>query len=1519
MRHQKLKNVRFAFSNGRDDSQGYQVIWKEGKIEYLTLVGQGFFVVSQIVSPLGHAVKLTWDFNGQVPLLRTIQDTYGELCSIDYRDNGATVTVWPQTTARYQLDFVLTNSRWLDNVTRRTQSGPALSWQMQYSQAGQRQEYRLLSAVDYPTGMRDEVTYHGTEGLRFPTASGRTDYLPVVLRHRHLPGGGQAVSETEYRYSTQNFLGFNGNFGDWAADSDYLYNTLTNYTYDSIATTRNEEQVVTVKRTYNNYHLQIEEEVWRDGLIQRSETEYYAQPGVFIEGQPAQFLLPRKTTQYYIDNSGATRQAVTLTEFDEYGNPTRQEEPDGTVTETVYYPAGGEGSACPAEPNGFVRFIKQKVITPRPSDYPDTPAMKTHYTYKVLGDNHGVVQASEAQYGDQQLLVMRETNYQTSGRELGRISAIVETRYQNGSPYRCHQQFSSQVSGDQLVQTLFSTGHDGLTSSMTRVQQVDNGQLLQETDVQGVTTTYHYDDLGRILLKTHAAGTGYESHHRWSYSLEASGPVTIVTDAKGVQVKSCFDGRGRQIGQYRYESGQWHEVTGQRYNALGEQQQVTGQDWLLSGLGQLAQDSGLKIACEMEYDGWGLPRTLRFSDGYQQHQENNPVQLSQTTYSSGGGLSSGKHWAQHERQSQLLQQEVWYDSRGNAQGSKHYRWDGLGRLRHETDERGQVTQRSYDAYGRVVTQTLADGTILSRTYAPHLPGEHITSISVSGLDGQGQRRSWQLGEQQFDSLGRITRRQSGGRVTQYQYDGASPLPSQIIRPSGEVVNYDYLPALGNAVRKITTTDIEQTFRYDNQTGDMLSAQVNGQRISYQRRADGEVIAETFQQAGQARTANYQRSLLSLLTGVTDISGQQTRYQYDEHGRLIKIADSTLQTELAYDGLNRLVQQTTRSAGGDNQITTRLSYDDLGREISRQIETTAGEVLTISQSWLANGLLASRQMSQNQQLLQQAQYRYDNRNRLIDYQLSGSELPQDGYGQRMKGQTYQYDALNNLQKVTTTLADGSDNESHYFYTNSQDPTQLTGLTHSHPAYPPQIALEYDSEGRLTKDEAGRRLRYNALGQLVQIGGQQGNSHYDYDALNRLISQQLDDEPTRVLYYQGQELVNEVTDGQARRFIKAGHQCLGVSDDSGLTLTATDSHASVLWSQGGHHPAGKRHNWSAYGSGESSDGLLGFNGERPDPYSGVYHLGNGYRAYSPVLMRFTCPDDLSPFGAGGINAYAYCAGDPINHTDPSGHLSWQSMVGILGAIIGIGFTVITGGMAIAAAGGVMAAISAASTTTLLVGAAGVVSDITAIASGAMEASHPEMSSTLGWVSFATGLVGAIIGVGLFVKSATKSLRQRLWKIKTEGLSGRGPRFLDKFRRSSRITPMYSTELSHLPNELLINIAEYLPYKDLSALSKLNTRFNSIAKYVGNSRMIAQEKAILKYPLTAENLTHLRGISGDARLKLEYRFRFDNYIAKYGHRNIPNTLLKKYNIYIDKPSRLKRFFMIDPDSAMAAAIGH
>ncbi|WP_226489408.1 RHS repeat-associated core domain-containing protein, partial [Pseudomonas sp. B20] len=84
------------------------------------------------------------------------------------------------------------------------------------------------------------------------------------------------------------------------------------------------------------------------------------------------------------------------------------------------------------------------------------------------------------------------------------------------------------------------------------------------------------------------------------------------------------------------------------------------------------------------------------------------------------------------------------------------------------------------------------------------------------------------------------------------------------------------------------------------------------------------------------------------------------------------------------------------------------------------------------------------------------------------------------------------------------------------------------------------------------------------------------------------------------------------------------------------------------------------------------LPGFNGEQPDPLTGHYLLGNGYRAYNPVLMRFNSPDSMSPFGKGGLNAYAYCVGDPVNRVDPNGHISigLSFLSGILFSAVGAG---------------------------------------------------------------------------------------------------------------------------------------------------------------------------------------------------------------------------------------------------------
>ena len=209
-------------------------------------------------------------------------------------------------------------------------------------------------------------------------------------------------------------------------------------------------------------------------------------------------------------------------------------------------------------------------------------------------------------------------------------------------------------------------------------------------------------------------------------------------------------------------------------------------------------------------------------------------------------------------------------------------------------------------------------------------------------------------------------------------------------------------------------------------------------------------------------------------------------------------------------------------------------------------------------------------------------------------------------------------------------------------------------------------------------------------------------------------------------------------ETTRFIRHGHACMGVTAPAGLILTAGDPNHSLLWSRQGDN-SGKTHAWSPWGHGTPGNGLPGFNGERPDPVSGSYHLGNGYRAYNPVLRRFNCPDSLSPFGAGGINPYAYCLGDPVNRTDPTGHISWQGIVGIVTGVIGLGLSLFTAGASIAAAGSITAALSSVSRLGLTIGLMGVVADVTAIASGATEDMNPEASVVLGWVSMVTGVAG------------------------------------------------------------------------------------------------------------------------------------------------------------------------------------
>jgi len=878
----------------------------------------------------------------------------------------------------------------------------------------------------------------------------------------------------------------------------------------------------------------------------------------------------------------------------------------------------------------------------------------------------------------------------------------------------------------------------------------------------------------------------------------------VQTGPTGVQETTYFDGAGRVVSRHMLDidaSQQDYEVYRARYNEAGEILSETMQDWATNTTADIRSSS---LTADAVYGVWGDVNALHTSDGLTTRNDFDPVGLTQRQHIQGvrpgrrdaAALCSGVVNHIFDPASLLLVRSEQHDTAGNIQGVAQYGMDGRGLLRRYEDERGHVTAFTYDPRGRELTRTLPDGSVVCRRYAPHLAGEQIVALSVTGPDAEGTIRSWVAGTQAFDSLGRLTESVSGGRTTRYVYEGASPQPADITLPSGESLHYTYIPELGNAVSSLTAGELSQTFVYDTLSGALLQAEEGNVRNSNTWTLSGMLQKEVTSRDNAARHALHAYTLTGTPLTYTDVTGQETTYRYDIDGRLTDIIDNALTVNLTYDALGRLATRTVTDTAMAGSLTLTLQYDDFSREILRTIMDSDGTILTLEQTWLPNNLLARRLTRRDSMVLKDEQYDYDSRNRLTDYTVSGSEPPQDAYGHLLAGQQYRHDALNNLTTVITLLTDGNQDTAVYHYDNLADPMQLSRVTHTHDGYPPSIALEYDAEGRMTLDEEGRTLGYDGAGRLNSISGEDVPwGTYGYDAFDRLVRQTIGPDDSMELYYRGEERVNEVRrqSEQEIRLIKMGHSCIGVSDARHLTLTAGDGNESLLWSRSAGQTGGGSHHWSPYGQGQPTDLLPGFNGERADPISGSYHLGNGYRAYNPTLMRFTCPDSLSPFGAGGINPYAYCLGDPVNRIDPTGHISWQGILGIVTGILGIGLSLFTAGASIAAAGGIGAALGSASKIALLVGVAGVAADITGIVSGVLEDVNPQASSVLGWVTMATGIAGFAGGSALLpggVKAAREASRARR---RGNQITGRATYISDSPDQQNRIGQLYR-DLSH-----------------------------------------------------------------------------------------------------------------------------
>ncbi|KAM0255847.1 hypothetical protein ACHAQJ_005352 [Trichoderma viride] len=766
------------------------------------------------------------------------------------------------------------------------------------------------------------------------------------------------------------------------------------------------------------------------------------------------------------------------------------------------------------------------------------------------------------------------------------------------------------------------------------------GLVVAHVDQAGVQTNLKYDQVGRLLSTTVSPGTSLEATQKteYAFSSETAGYIRTVTDVKGVKIRHTFDGLQRLCQTERQDddghwdvngsyTGTFRVVQQKSYDALGQCSQMVEVDWLRAADGLEKQSTSRRY----EYDDWGQVCKVTESNGVVTLVVVDPI--SQTHTEGIEGLGKTRTRVESE---DVVGQTALLKNDDTFYTSMDYTNDGLGRRVGETDGCDNVTRFCYDSFDRVIETVWPNGGLVKTQYADH---------SVDPLPESVRVQDTTTGEQSCDGLNRVTSKVVGGLTTLFSYKGSSPKPSSMTMPKKSEALMVYDEALDYALKDKTTPDDQRSYDNNYHTAELLQSKNLYCTEDLKYLPSGLLKTEDIRVGqGEMLSTLYTYSMKGKLQLYSNAHGQSQELRYDDYGRLKQLSQGPLTVTLDYDAASRLQRSSVHDDQRGATLATELVYDEFGREIERTLIRDSKSLYKLTQDYDVLSRLISRQLIDDDGVsLRQESFYYDNMSRLINYQCQGSQLPIDERGRQLQHQ------------------DGSKNVALYTYSKN-DPSQLVQFTNTHPDEPKEINLEYDANGCLTRDEQGRQLEYNAIGCLTAVVGPDGSSvlsRYHYDARGRLVCQEVPGKPDHHLYYRGDSLIAATSGDAQLSYVSDGHFYWGqILQENGQTTTslwASDEHQSTIAWLDTNQPDQVHTQWySPYGSCAAGSAIC-WNGQWRDPVTGWYHLGNGYRVYNPVLMRFHTPDSWSPFTSGEINAYAYCLGDPVNRVDPGGQSS------------------------------------------------------------------------------------------------------------------------------------------------------------------------------------------------------------------------------------------------------------------------
>jgi RHS repeat-associated protein len=340
------------------------------------------------------------------------------------------------------------------------------------------------------------------------------------------------------------------------------------------------------------------------------------------------------------------------------------------------------------------------------------------------------------------------------------------------------------------------------------------------------------------------------------------------------------------------------------------------------------------------------------------------------------------------------------------------------------------------------------------------------------------------------------------------------------------------------------------------------------------------------------------------------------------------------------------------------------------------------------------------------------YTYDEMNRLTMFDRGDLNANKDAItGTAEREEDWSLDMTGNwtdLVQKTSGTTNLDQQRTHNSVNETSAITATTGTNWVDPLH--------DSNGNMTTIPKPSSLAssltatYDAWNRLVEIKDDQTLvGKYEYDGLNRRVEKHLDsDSPvspngidTYVHYFydsswrilETRETLTEPAQAEtiqpkqqyvwSQRYIDAlilrdeNADEDGLCDDERLyCLNDGNFNVTTLVNTGGD--AVERYVYSAYGTvsiydatwtnartTSSYDSVVLFTGQQRDPETGLYYYRNRY--YSAVVGGFISRDPIGYKGT-DFNLYRYCGGEPLNHTDPTGTVTFFGGCAIGGVVSG-----------------------------------------------------------------------------------------------------------------------------------------------------------------------------------------------------------------------------------------------------------